>query len=204
MFQESLKLKILQCVCVKYANFLYSQANYEDAVMYLQDALKANPEEVPDIIYGGLEKVTLPEALQDQVEAQEEVSLPAPVLAHYLLLLSYKQLGQMRHAEQSLLKLLHEVYTRSYDSPFLHALLGLAMMEMGVFREAALHFRNAWLLDWEYQLALDNYCLCLCLDVFSTLQRALASIFVYCGIWQDDEAFDSQVARIMQAAENMF
>lgn len=41
--------------------------------MYLQDALKANPEEVPDIIYGGLEKVTLPEALQDQVEAQEGV-----------------------------------------------------------------------------------------------------------------------------------
>jgi hypothetical protein len=72
-FQESLKLEIKQCVCVKFANFLYSQANYEDAVLYLKDALKADPKEVPDIVYGGLEKVTLPEALQDQVEAQEEV-----------------------------------------------------------------------------------------------------------------------------------
>ena len=172
--------------------------------MYLEDALKAEPEEVPSLVYGGLEKVTLPEALQDQVEAQEEVLLPAPVLAHYLLLLSHKQLGQMRHAEQSLLELMEEVYALGYDSPFLQALLGLAMMEMGVFREAAIYFRNAWALDSEYQLALDNYCLCLCLDTFSTLQRALASIFVYCGIWQDDEAFESQLAKILQAAENIF
>ena len=204
MLQESLKLEIKQCVCVKYANFLYSQANYEDAVLYLKDALKATVEDVPDIVYGGLEKVTLPEALQDQVEAQEEVLLPATVLAHYLLLLSHKQLGEMRHAEQSLLRLLQEVYGRNNDSPFLQALLGLAMMEMGVFYEAALHFRKAWLLDPEFHLALDNYCLCLCLDTFNMLQRALASIFVYYGMWQDDEAFDRQLARIMQAAENIF
>ncbi|KAK7478408.1 hypothetical protein BaRGS_00030333, partial [Batillaria attramentaria] len=204
-FQESLKLEIKQCVCVKYANYLYSQANYEDAVLYLQDALRVTTELVPSIVYGGLEKVTLPEALQDQVEAQEQVLLPATVLAYYLLLLSHKQLGEMRHAEESLMNLMHEVYAYDDDdSPFLQALLGLAMMELGVFREAALHFRNAWALDPEYHLALDNYCLCLCLDVFNTLQRALGSIFVYCRIWCDDEAFDSQVAKIMQAAENMF
>ncbi|XP_070206524.1 uncharacterized protein [Littorina saxatilis] len=203
-FQESLKLEIKQCVCVKYAIFLYSQGNYEDAVMYLKDALKSTPEEVPSIVYGGLEKVTLPEALQDQVEAQEEALLPATVLAHYLMLLSHKQLGEMRHAEECLLNLLHEIYSLDCDSPFLQALLGLAMMEMGVFEEAALHFRNAWELDPEYQVAMDNYCLCLCLDAFSTLQRALASIFVYYGIWKDNEIFDDKVAKIMQAAENYF
>lgn len=203
-FQESLKQEIKQGVCVKYANYLYSQANYEDAVLYLQDALKVSTEVVPSIVYGGLEKVTLPEALQDQVDAQEEVLLPATVLAHYLKLLSHKQLGEMRHAEESLLNLLHEVYTHDDDSPFLQALLGLAMMELGVFREAGLHFRNAWALDPDYHLALDNYCLCLCLDVFNTLQRALASIFVNCSIWCDDEEFDQKVAKIMQAAENMF
>nr|KAG5693140.1 hypothetical protein BaRGS_025499 [Batillaria attramentaria] len=100
-FQESLKLEIKQCVCVKYANYLYSQANYEDAVLYLQDALRVTTELVPSIVYGGLEKVTLPEALQDQVEAQEQVLLPATVLAYYLLLLSHKQLGEMRHAEEA-------------------------------------------------------------------------------------------------------
>lgn len=203
-FQESLKLETKQAVCVKYANYLYSQANYDDAVLYLQDALRVTPEIVPSIVYGGLEKVTLPEALQDQVDAQEEVLLPATVLAHYLLLLSNKQLGQMRHAEENLMNLLHEIYTQDDDSPFLQALLGLALMEMGLFREAALHFGKAWAVDPDYHLALDNYCLCLCLDVFNTLQRALASIFVYCGIWCDDEAFDKQVAKIMQAAENMF
>lgn len=215
-FQESLKLEIKKCVCVKYANFLYSQANYEDAVMYLKDALKADPDEEADIIYGGLEKVTLPEALQDQVEAQEEcqeqnflldfnqVLLPATALAHYLLLLSHKQLGEMRHAEESLVALLHEIYSNNADSAFLQALLGLALMELGLFWEASLHFRKAWHLDPVYHLALDNYCLCLCLDVFNMLQRGLASVFVYCGIWKDDEDFDSQVAKIMQAAENMF
>lgn len=157
-----------------------------------------------EIVYGGLEKVTLPEALQDQVEAQEEVLLPAPALAHYLLLLSYKQLGQMRHAEHSLFDLLDEIYTHNDDIPFLQAMLGLALMELGVFREAALHFRNAADLDPEYNLAMDNYCLCLCLDAFSTLQRAFASIFVYHHIWCDNETFDQQIAKIMQASENMF
>lgn len=130
--------------------------------------------------------------------------LPATVLAHYLLLLSHKQVGEMRHAEESLVNLLHEIYLRGPDSPFLHALLGLALMEMGVFWEAALHFRKAWDLDPEYHLALDNYCLCLCLDVYNMLQRALASIFVYYGMWTDDEDFDRQVAKIMQAADNMY
>lgn len=197
-------MDIKQCVGVKYANFLYSQANYEDAVLYLEDALKATSEDVSEIVYGGLEKVTLPEALQDQVDAQEEVLLTAPALAYYLLLLSHKQLGQIRHAERSLIDLLHEVYTYSYDSPFLQALLGLAMMELGVFREAALHFRKAVEIDPEYHLAMDNYCLCLCLDSFNTLQRALASIFISCRIWCDDEIFDRQVAKIIQAADGMF
>ena len=47
--QAALKEELNASVCVKYANFLYSQANYEDAVMYLEDSLKSQGEE--DIDY---------------------------------------------------------------------------------------------------------------------------------------------------------
>ncbi|KAK3097819.1 hypothetical protein FSP39_013475 [Pinctada imbricata] len=51
-----------------------------------------------DLVYGGLEKVTLPDCLQDEVDCQEEVVLSPTALARYLLVLSHKMLGQMHQA----------------------------------------------------------------------------------------------------------
>ena len=62
-----------------------------------------------DIVYGGLERVTLPEPLQEEVDAQEEAIMPTAVLAHYILVLSHKMLGQMRHCEEAVLNLMGEV-----------------------------------------------------------------------------------------------
>ena len=64
-------------------------------------------------MYGGLERVTLPEPLQEEVDAQEEAIMPTSVLAHYILVLSHKMLGQMRHAERAVIELMGEVGTVS-------------------------------------------------------------------------------------------
>lgn len=53
-----MQLDFNSSVCVKYVNFLYSQGNYDDVVMYLEDVLNIEGvNEILDIIYGGLEKV---------------------------------------------------------------------------------------------------------------------------------------------------
>ncbi|XP_050399997.1 uncharacterized protein LOC126817240 isoform X2 [Patella vulgata] len=182
-FQDALKLEMNQSVCVKYANFLYSQGNYEDAIMYLEDAMKTKTE-LPEIVYGGLEKVTLPEALQDEVDAQEEVAMPSVCLGQFLQVLSHKMLGQTRHADQCLLELMKNVYAS--EVPFLSSVLGYALMEMGLFEEAAVSFRHACTLDPEYHLALDNYCLCACLTALETLNNAIKNIFNYYHIWYEE------------------
>ncbi|KAK6180467.1 hypothetical protein SNE40_012615 [Patella caerulea] len=182
-FQDALKLEMNQSVCVKYANFLYSQGNYEDAIMYLEDAMKTKTE-LPEIVYGGLEKVTLPEALQDEVDAQEEVAMPSVCLGQFLQVLSHKMLGQTRHADQCLLGLMKNVYAS--EVPFLSSVLGYALMEMGLFEEAAISFGYACTLDPEYHLALDNYCLCVCLSALETLNSAVKNIFNYYHIWYEE------------------
>ncbi|XP_059179318.1 uncharacterized protein LOC131958349 isoform X2 [Physella acuta] len=208
-FQAALKEELNASVCVKYANFLYSQANYEDAVMYLEDSIKSRKDEEEenmdttlffprpwscDIVYGGLERVTLPEPLQEEVDAQEEAIMPTSVLAYYILVLSYKMLGKLRHAEAALTSLMGEVYAR--DIPFLYSVLGYSLMELGLFSEAAEEFYMAWYLDNEYNLALDNYCLCLAVHAYNVLERAFATIFVHCKIWNEDHKIEQKVASL--------
>lgn len=211
--QAALKEDLNASVCVKYANFLYSQANYDDAIMYLEDSFKSVPHEDSDdgnsnlddslffprphsshIVYGGLERVTLPEPLQEEVDAQEEAIMPTSVLAYYILALSYKMIGKLRHAEQATIELMGEVYAR--DIPFLHSVLGYAFMELGLFAEAAAEFRMAVVLDNDYNLALDNYSLCLCVHVYNVLERGFATIFVHKGIWNEESKLSQKVAML--------
>ena len=58
IFQDAIAIELQQSVCVKYANFLYSQGNYDDAIMYLEDSLKQCVDS-EDIVFGGLEKVPI-------------------------------------------------------------------------------------------------------------------------------------------------
>ncbi|GFO04981.1 tetratricopeptide repeat protein 28 [Plakobranchus ocellatus] len=246
-FQAALNEELIASVSVKYANFLYSQANYDDAVMYLEDLYKkqmladqqacfysrdqcihrtdsdssgegenlglkegvtiAKEQDYEmdaglffsrphssHIVYGGLERVTLPEPLQEEVDVQEEAIMPTSVLAFYILVLSYKMQGKLRRAEEALVSLMGEVYSR--DIPFLFSVLGYAFMELGLFKEAAREFKMAYTLDQEYNLALDNYCLCLAVNAYNVLERAFASIFVHCGIWNEEHKINQKVASL--------
>ncbi|KAK3579998.1 hypothetical protein CHS0354_025324 [Potamilus streckersoni] len=178
-FQEALNLEMNQEVCVKYANFLYSQTNYEDAVMYLEDALKIDTT-TTDIVYGGLEKVTLPDLLQDEVEAQDEICLPSTCLARYLLVLCNKCLRLERIAERHLIDLMEEVL--DYDIPLLHSLLGYAMMELRLFEEASRCFMTAADMEEDYQLAKENCAICLVVLVQRTWCLAIEYLWDYGGL----------------------
>lgn len=174
-FQDAMQLDLNPSVCVKYANFLYSQGNYDDAVMYLEDALNIEGvNEISDITYGGLEKVTLPDCLQDEVDCQEEVVLSPTVLARYLLILSHKALHQCEPAMRALIGLQKEVLER--DIPIFYSVLGYAMMELSLFEEAMWCFSCAVDIESDYKLALDNYCLCLCISVFRTFIKGIEAI----------------------------
>ncbi|XP_033749415.1 uncharacterized protein LOC117334084 isoform X1 [Pecten maximus] len=180
-FQNALKLDQNPSVCVKYGNFLYSQGNYDDAIMYLEDALKIEDIDIAsDLVYGGLDKVTLPDCLQDEVDTQEEVVLPPSALARYILILSHKYLHQMDLAEKHLFLLLYEALET--DIPILYSVLGYSMMEMGLFEEAIWSFGMAISLENEYSLAIDNYCTCLLIWTMRTLQRAIENICLYHGL----------------------
>lgn len=177
-FQDAMQLDLNPSVCVKYANFLYSQGNYDDAIMYLEDALNIEGvDEISDITYGGLEKVTLPDCLQDEVDCQEEVVLSPTVLARYLLILSHKALHQCEPAMRALIDLQTEVLER--DIPIFYSVLGYAMMELSLFEEAMWCFSCAVDIESDYKLALDNYCLCLCIYLFRTFITGIEAICSY-------------------------
>lgn len=180
-FQEALKLGKNAVICVRYATFLYSQGNYKDAITNLRSVLDIDDiESAPDLVYGGLEKVTLPDVLQDEVDCQEEVVLPPSSLARYLLILSHKHLGNMKSAEENLIDLLIE--TLDYDIPILFSVLGYSMMEMGVIEEAIWCFGTAISMENDYRLAIDNFCTCVYIWVLQTLQRAVEIICSHYGI----------------------
>lgn len=177
-FQDAMQLDLNPSVCVKYANFLYSQGNYDDAIMYIEDALNIEGvDEISDITYGGLEKVTLPDCLQDEVDCQEEVVLSPTVLARYLLILSHKALHQCEPAMRALIDLQTEVLER--DIPIFYSVLGYAMMELSLFEEAMWCFSCAVDIESDYKLALDNYCLCLCIYLFRTFITGIEAICSY-------------------------
>lgn len=174
-FQDAMALDLNPSVCVKYANFLYSQGNYDDAILYLEDALKIDSvNSAPDITYGGLEKVTLPDCLQDEVDSQEEVVLSPTVLARYLLILSHKSMQQFEPAMRVLIDLQWDVLDR--DIPIFYSVLGYAMMEMSLFEEAMWCFSCAVDIESDYRLALDNYSLCLCIYIYKTFINGIEAI----------------------------
>lgn len=176
-FQDALGLEMNHTVCVKYANFLYSQGNYEDAVMYLDDALPGPREEM---VFSGVEMVTLPEVLQEELNDHEEVVIPAACLASYLLYLSHIAQCQYRSAERCLLDLLSDaIFT---DEPIRHSVTGYALMEFQLFEEAAISFAKVVLLEETNNLALDNYCICLIMWVQWTLQKAIFNMLTYYNV----------------------
>ncbi|XP_062595209.1 uncharacterized protein LOC134256547 [Saccostrea cucullata] len=180
-FQDAMALDLNPSVCVKYANFLYSQANYDDAIMYLEDALGIEGvEDASDITYGGLEKVTLPDCLQDEVDSQEEVVLSPTVLARYLLILSHKAMHQSESAMRALIDLQADVLDR--DIPIFYSVLGYAMMEMSLFEEAMWCFSCAVDIESDYRLALDNYSLCLCIYLYKTFIKGIEAICQHAGL----------------------
>ncbi|XP_052792398.1 uncharacterized protein LOC128226521 isoform X2 [Mya arenaria] len=165
-FKEALSLETHAEVCVKYGNFLFSQCHFDEAINHLRNVL-CSDRIATDIVYRGLEKVTLPELLQDEVDTQEEICLPSSCLARYLLILTHKALGEILDAEEHLICLMEEVW--EYDVPLLYSLLGYAMMELALFEEAAESFRLAAEDEEEYQLAVENFCICLLILVAKTL-----------------------------------
>lgn len=175
-FNEALNLENNAEVCVKYGTFLYSQCNFETAVVQFWNALR-NDSAMADIVYRGLEKVTLPELLQDEVDTHDEICLPSSCLARYLLILCHKAMHELDEAEIDLICLMEEVL--DYDVPLLHSLLGYAMMELMLFEEAASCFVTAAETEEEYQLACENYCICLLILLQKTLLSGIENILEY-------------------------
>ena len=177
-FKEALQLDTDDGICVKYANFLYSQGQYDEAIRDLNEALKFEMQmQMSDIVYTGLEKITLPDLLQDEVDTQEEICLPSACLARYILILCHKAIGQSYEAETNLIALMEDV--TDYDIPLLHSLLGYALMELSLFEEAAMSFFKAFATEEDYILASENYCICALIMVLKTVQNAVLNIWEY-------------------------
>lgn len=123
--------------------------------------------------------------------------MPSTVLARYILILSHKALGQWRQAERCLTDLLYEVHAT--ESPFLYSVLGYALMELQLFREAALNFALAIWLDPMYHLALDNFCYCLGAIVITAMQKAFLNVFIFHRWWYDEDNIQSRLQAILQA-----
>ncbi|XP_064646989.1 uncharacterized protein LOC135499890 [Lineus longissimus] len=178
-YQIAVDLEFSSVLALKYANYLFHQRSYVETILIVQQLLNTDSA-TGDVIFSGIEQVVAPELIQLEIE-EEEIIIPASVFAKYLLVVSYRHLGQLDDAEYYVTDLMDAVYVS--DSPLLTSILGYCILELGVFSEARVCFERAIRLSRDdHSVALRMCCFCLCLELyqfFDMLLLAQFNIFEY-------------------------
>ena len=177
-YQEALELDSKSSVSVEYANFLYHQAQCAEALLAMLPMIHSSectPNE-PVIEYNGVEQAILPEHIQADVDDMENVVLQTDIFARFLAVLCYRSIEMNRDAEDNLIELLQLVVQNV--GPLNYSLLGHAMMEMGMYQEAADSFSDCASLQHDNELSLTNYWIALCTWVYTTIEKGVRNILI--------------------------
>lgn len=99
-FKKSIELKSRSSIYAEYANFLFSQKRYEEALFNIEKSI--NCEENTGLYFSELEKQNIPEGLSKQIPPKGTVSLKGKTLAYYLSILCLKQLCRSEEADKKI------------------------------------------------------------------------------------------------------
>ena len=177
-YQEALELDSKSSVSVEYANFLYHQAQCADALIAMLPMIHSSeytPYE-PVIEYNGVEQAILPEHIQPDVDDMENVIMQTDIFARFLAVLCYRSIDMNNEAEDNLIDLLKLVLKNA--EPLNYSLLGHAMMEMGMYQEAASSFADSASLQHDNELSLTNHWIALCTWVYTTIEKGVRNILI--------------------------
>ncbi|XP_013380852.1 uncharacterized protein LOC106151951 isoform X2 [Lingula anatina] len=174
-FQQAVDLEYNARVYVDYATFLLSQKDYAEAAELLIDVL-LQPDD-SEVVFGKVEQFTLPVNLQMEIAVQDEVILPMTVYSKYLSIICYRHIGLWNDATDCLISLLNEVYLSNSSCQF--AVLGYAMMELGLFLEAADVFLKASTMQPLSELSAGNRLFCIYAEVCVTLSKGFVNLLEY-------------------------
>ncbi len=177
-YQEAVELDPKSTIAVEYANFLYHQDHFSEALLTLLPVIHFSDAKAHKTVieYNGVEQAILPDQIQPDVDEMEQVVFRTDILAHFLAVLCYRNIGLLADAEENLIALIRLVLQTG--GSLNHSLLGHAMMEMGLYEEAALSFSDSANLQHDKDLTLTNHWLALCTWAYTTLEKAVYNAFV--------------------------
>ena len=177
-YQEALELDSKSSIAVEYANFLTEQDHFSDALIAMLPLIHSRSctAKDPVIEYNGVEQAILPEHIQPDVEDVETVVLRTDILARFLAVICYKNIGLVKDAEDNLIVLLELVL--KHKEPLNLSLLGYSMMEMGMYEEAAESFADCASLQHDNELSLTNHWLALCTWAYTTLEKGVRNLLI--------------------------
>lgn len=162
-------------VCVQYANFLYQQGRFAEALTVMLPYVFCRRPADDRIAYNGIEQAVLPDHLHyDAADDEDTLVLGAPVFARFLAVLCFNELGLTEDADDALVQLYRAASVDSRKA-FDYVTLGYGLMETRLFEEAAASFlvaARASSPDNRKQI-FHNACICFLLSVYVTLARAV-------------------------------
>lgn len=192
-YQEALDIDPASTVCVQYANYLYQQAQAGDALLTMLPYVHIHSNKDDSILtYHGVEQAVLPEHIQQDVDDVDELSIDTPVFAKFLALLCYKQLHLTKDADDCLLSLVHTVDNSAVSLN--HSMLAYALMEMELFGEAALSFRDAALRKRHNELETNNCWLAIATEVYHRCARVFRHIY---EVTHKDQILEDMLAAVV-------
>ncbi len=179
-YQEALELDSKSNVGVEYANYLYQQGHCGDALIAMLPLIHSNKSKPKDplIEYNGVSQAVLLEQIHPDEDELEKVTLHTDIYARFLAVLCYKDILLNKEAEDNLIELLKLVLKS--DVPMNHSILGHAMMEMGMYQEAAESFYNcsSLLSEQDSEPALINHWIALCTWAYTTIGKSVYNVLV--------------------------
>ena len=101
-FQQALALQSNSGICTEFGNFLYLNNIRRDAISCLREAIGF--KDGRKLSYSLMEKSTVPQIIQQEIDKLNIVTIQATNFAYYLLILIYLETNQRFEAD----KLLHE------------------------------------------------------------------------------------------------
>ena len=174
---------------IQYANYLYQQEAYSDALLVLLPFIHRRAMDKLDLDthlqYNGLEQAVLPEHLQQEIEDNDEIDINAHVFASFLAVLCYKQLGMAADADSCLVEIMNHVCRASKSGVtnltiILNvSMLAYAFLELHVYDEAARTFATASKLEPNNVNTYYNGMVCVGLWFYQTLLNGVYTMRKY-------------------------
>jgi tetratricopeptide (TPR) repeat protein len=168
-------------VCVQYANYLYQQTQWSDALLIMLPIVHIKTKHLTKdnliVQYNGVEQAVLPEHITSDVDDYDEVTLETKIFAKFLAILCYKQLSLMKDAEDVLVDLYKMVDGSS--TALNHSILGYALLEMGLYEEAANSFNTASSMEPNNEIPFVNAWISLCVWAFTSVENGVNNVMEY-------------------------